>query len=140
MAIKNWISVYPIGIDGLSEMPTIIDDEDDALVSQILSVRDVVIQLEEYVGTETPESGTLRGRVANLETISGTVVAHAESHKSGGADTIKLDELAAPTDNTDLDASTSTHGLLPKLSNVSTEYLNGVGAWSTPADAVTICG
>ena len=169
MAVKEWTTVYPIGIDGLSEMPTLINDEDDALVSQAVSLRDIVIQLEEYVGTETPSSGTLRGRVANLETISGTTfthdlsgdahnsttlaslnlkisdatlddiagtrtpTAHAPSHTSIGADPIKLDDLAAPDDNTDLDASTGTHGLLPKLSNVSTEYMNGVGAWSTPA-------
>lgn len=54
MAIKEWTTVYPIGIDGLSEMPTLINDEDDALVSQAVSLRDIVIQLEEYVGTETP--------------------------------------------------------------------------------------
>ena len=45
----------------------------------------------------------------------------------------KLDDLATPDDNTDLNASTSRHGLLRKLSNVATEYLDGTGAWSTPA-------
>lgn len=59
--------------------------------------------------------------------------AHATSHKSGGTDAIKLDELAATTDVTTLNATTSAHGLLPKLSNVATEYLNGTGAWSVPA-------
>ena len=44
-----------------------------------------------------------------------------------------LDTLAAPTDITTLNASTSAHGLLPKLSNVSTEFLNGTGTFSTPA-------
>lgn len=46
---------------------------------------------------------------------------------------LKLDDLAAPDDNTDLNASTSRHGLLPKLSGNSSEFLNGSGAWSTPA-------
>src|SRR3990167_2917467 len=46
----------------------------------------------------------------------------------------KLDDLAAPDDNTDLNANATNHGLLPKLSNVSTEFLNGAGAFSTPAD------
>lgn len=59
--------------------------------------------------------------------------AHAASHKSGGSDAIKLDELAAPTDVTTLNASTSAHGLCPKLSNVATEFLNGQGSFSTPA-------
>lgn len=59
--------------------------------------------------------------------------AHAADHASGQSDALKLDDLAAPDDNTDLDASSSVHGLLPKLSNVSTEFLNGQGAFATPA-------
>jgi hypothetical protein len=62
-----------------------------------------------------------------------TPSAHASSHASGQSDAIKLDDLAAPDDNTDLNASTTKHGLLPKLSNVSTEYLSGTGVFSTPA-------
>ena len=57
---------------------------------------------------------------------------HAVSHKSTGTDSIKLDELAAPDDITDLNATTLVHGLCPKLSGTSTEYLDGSGAWSTP--------
>jgi hypothetical protein len=45
----------------------------------------------------------------------------------------KLDDLAAPDDNTDLNASESTHGLLPKLSGSTVEYLRGDGTWETPA-------
>ena len=44
--------------------------------------------------------------------------AHQASHVSGGADALKLDDLAAPDDNTDLDFSTSLHGLVPKGTNV----------------------
>lgn len=58
---------------------------------------------------------------------------HSARHESGGADAIKLDDLAAPDDNTDLNASTTAHGLLRKLSNVATEYLDGTGVFSTPA-------
>ena len=46
---------------------------------------------------------------------------------------IKLDDFAVPDDNTDLNASTAKHGLLKKLSNVVTQFLNGQGSWSTPA-------
>jgi hypothetical protein len=45
----------------------------------------------------------------------------------------KLDDLAAPDDNTDLNATAAAHGLLPKLSNVVTEFLNGTGVFSVPA-------
>lgn len=59
-------------------------------------------------------------------------IAHATNHKSGGSDSIKLDELAAPTDITTLNSSVTAHGLLPKLSNNSAQFLNGAGAWASP--------
>lgn len=68
-------------------------------------------------------------RLSNARTPS----AHAASHKSGGSDAIKLDELAATTDVATLNASTTAHGLLRKLDNTATHYLDGTGAWSTPA-------
>jgi hypothetical protein len=74
----------------------------------------------------------------NWAAPSSTPSAHATSHQSGGGDAIKLDDLAAPDDNTDLNASTSAHGLLPKLSNVATQYMNGTGGWSVPAGATRI--
>ena len=65
-------------------------------------------------------------------TNSRTPTAHATSHKSGGADLIKLDELAAPTDITTLNASTSAHGLLSKLPGTTTTFLRGDGTFTTP--------
>lgn len=62
-------------------------------------------------------------------TKAGILVAHAANHKAGGSDPIKLDELATPDDNTNLNASATRHGLLPKLSNVATQFLNGIGNW-----------
>lgn len=58
---------------------------------------------------------------------------HAARHQAGGADPIALDTLAAPTDIATLNASASAHGLLRKLSGTATQYLDGSGAWSTPA-------
>ncbi len=45
----------------------------------------------------------------------------------------KLDDFATPDNNTDLNASTTRHGLLPILDNVATNFLNGQGGWSVPA-------
>jgi hypothetical protein len=45
----------------------------------------------------------------------------------------KLDDLSAPDDNTDLNSSTGAHGLLKKLDNDSTHFLDGTGNWSIPA-------
>lgn len=56
--------------------------------------------------------------------------AHAASHQALGLDAIKLDDLAAPDDNTDLNASILNHGLLPKLSGLSGDGLRGDGTWA----------
>ena len=53
---------------------------------------------------------------------------------------IKLDDLKAPDDNTDLNASTSKHGLMLKLDNNSSNFLNGQGAWATPPGGVDTGG
>src|SRR5690349_18542206 len=58
---------------------------------------------------------------------------HASSHQTGGTDAIKIDDLAAGDDNTDLNTSTSKHGLTPKLDNNAAHFLNGQGGWTTPA-------
>lgn len=58
--------------------------------------------------------------------------AHAASHKSAGGDSIKLDELAAPTDVTTLNATTGQHGLLPKLGGGTTNFLRADGTWAAP--------
>jgi hypothetical protein len=73
--------------------------------------------------------------VTNLVTdlAAKAALVHASRHVSGGADAIKLDDLAAPDDNTDLNASTAAHGLVPKLPNDATKYYNGVGAFTVPA-------
>jgi len=60
---------------------------------------------------------------------------HQARHNSGGADALKLDDLATPDDNTDLNATTSAHGLLKKLDNDATHFLDGQGNWSTPDHA-----
>lgn len=70
---------------------------------------------------------TLTGKPSTFEPT-----AHAASHQSGGSDPIKLDDLAAPDDNTDLDATTSAHGLLPKLGGGSTNFLRADGTWAAP--------
>lgn len=50
---------------------------------------------------------------------------------------IKLDDLATPDDNTDLDASTSRHGLLLKLGGGTTNFLRADGTWAAPAGGTT---
>lgn len=64
-----------------------------------------------------------------------TPIGHKTSHQIGGSDELRIDTIGSGTDITTNNASTSKHGLLRKLSNVSTEFLNGTGNWSTPAAA-----
>jgi len=49
------------------------------------------------------------------------------------ATAIKLDDLAAPDDNTDLDVSITAHGLTPKAPNDTNQFLRGDGTWATVA-------
>ena len=55
---------------------------------------------------------------------------HASSHKRGSLDSIRLDELAVPNDNTVLNANTRRHGLLAKLAGGTTRFLRADGSWS----------
>lgn len=63
-------------------------------------------------------------------TTAAQVGLHASKHQAGGTDAIKLDDLATPDDNTDLNASTTRHGLLPKLSGNAAQSLRGDGTWA----------
>ena len=53
--------------------------------------------------------------------------------KENGTAVVATDASLTTTDVTTNDASTAKHGFLKKLSNVSTEFMNGTGAWSAPA-------
>ena len=57
---------------------------------------------------------------------------HQTTHNNAGADALKLDDLAAPDDNTDLDFSTTAHGLTPKGPNTG-QFLKDDGTWATPS-------
>lgn len=66
-----------------------------------------------------------------------TPTSHASTHQSGGADSIKLDDFAAPDDNTDLNTTTSAHGLCPKLGGGTTNYLRADGNWADPVAGIS---
>jgi hypothetical protein len=62
-----------------------------------------------------------------------TPVAHSLTHQSGQADVIPIDQLGEATDNLLLNASSTAHGLLPKLSVDGLTYLDGNGNWTSPS-------
>jgi hypothetical protein len=53
------------------------------------------------------------------------------------AQAIKLDDFAAPDDNTDRNASTSAHGLMPKLANNTAQFFRADGSQSVPHGGAT---
>jgi len=101
-------------------------------------VADLRLLLSDKLGTTNGDAHDHNGgdgaqiSYANLSNVPSTFApaSHASAHKSAGADSIKLDELAAPTDNTTLDASTSAHGLMPKFPNTKA-WLRGDKTWQT---------
>jgi hypothetical protein len=54
------------------------------------------------------------------------------------AKAIKLDDFATPDDNTDLNATSTYHGLMPKLSNNTRQFMRGDGTWSPYASVTAV--
>jgi hypothetical protein len=81
------------------------------------------------------------GDEISVEGLSGvladaqTPATHHTTHESGGGDAIKLDDLASPDDNTDLNVSTTKHGLCPKLPNDTSKFLRGDGTYAVPTES-----
>jgi len=80
------------------------------------------------VATEYPITLTISA-MASAMTDARAPTSHATTHKTGGTDPIKLDELAAPTNVTALNASTSAHGLCPKGENTGYKTLKDDLTW-----------
>lgn len=108
-------------------------DEKISVMTTVTPATGDLIEILDVSDTTQSASGSTRRATVGTIAATGAPQAHATTHKSGGSDAVKLDELAAPTDITTLNASTTAHGLLPKLSNVGTQYLSGLGTWTTPA-------
>lgn len=103
-----------------------------AVVSQRIATSDVYdldTQLDAKATTSALTTHT--GNTSNPHSVTAAQVGAATT-------ATKLDDFAAPDDNTDLNATASAHGLLPKLSGVSTEFLTGTGVFATPAGGSTV--
>ena len=76
-----------------------------------------------YIATHESLSTSLRALDTELEVLNALDTVDG---------TRKLDDWATPDDNTDLNASAARHGLLPKLSGATDEFLRGDGTWDVP--------
>jgi hypothetical protein len=107
----------------------------EQFVKSLTLVNGRVVSVEKAAPTSSGGGG---GAVDSVDGRTGTVtlndlyagITHASRHQSGGADPLKLDDLAAPDDNTDLDVSTASHGLTPKAPDDTTKFLRGDGSWA----------
>lgn len=105
------------GLSELNETPA----NDDWV--QVIDISDI-----SYSANGTNKKVTKANLIGGLASST-----HATTHASGGSDPVKLDDLASPDDNTDLDATTSAHGLLPKLAGGTSTFLRADGTYATPA-------
>ena len=83
--------------------------------------------------------------MGDINPVKAQIGLHASTHLSGQTDAIKIDDLAAGDDNTDLNASTTKHGLMMKFPGGSTNFLREDGTWAAPpggggGDTVTVNG
>lgn len=90
-----------------------------------------------YTGIDAPTMGTTAitfVQTAGQGALSaGTGITITGNSIAVDQTALALDAFAATTDITTRNASTSAHGLLKRLSNVATEYMDGQGNWSTPS-------
>jgi len=84
---------------------------------------------QQWAGASAGDTGGSSGTSSTTSGAGAGTGLHATTHQRGGMDPIKLDDLAAPEDNADLNASTTAHGLLLKLSGSDLQVLRGDGTW-----------
>ena len=87
--------------------------------------------------TQTLTNKTLTSPTITSPTVTGTVAGSATLttmtiNGSQNSMTVREQELVF-TDVTTNNASTTKHGLLPKLSNSASQFLDGTGSWSSPS-------
>ena len=92
----------------------------DSNATTITQGDDLMFTAGTGITCETTADGTV--------TITNTVTDTNTTYSAGD---FKLDDLGAPDDNTDLDFTTSAHGLVPKGTNTG-NFLKDNGTWAAP--------
>ncbi|MCP3684651.1 MAG: hypothetical protein GY861_18445 [bacterium] len=106
----------------------------DTTTGKLLQDSSVTIDDNGSINIPSGETYDINGTAITYTDVAASPTTHASQHESGGADDIQLDDLAAPSDNTDLDVSGSAHGLTPKLpaANPTLKFFRGDGTYAAP--------
>jgi len=93
-----------------------------------------------FIGATLTDNSTDDATVVTITGGGGASSDLIEHMHTGSTDggLLRLDTIMSPTDSISLDSSTDMHGLLPKLSGSSDDYLNGFGQWSVPAGRILL--
>lgn len=67
VTVKEWTTRYPADLDTTAQMPQLTNGKDKARVSHWHSMRDSILQLQQLIGSDNLESGSLRERAEFLE-------------------------------------------------------------------------
>lgn len=101
----------------------------DLTLTQIAGAFDSPLQSRFWA---TPAIGDPSGPPSFRFMKAQDIADHGFTHWGGEGDEIPIDKLGDPTDNVGLNATTSAHGLLPKLAGGTTQYLRADGTWAIP--------
>jgi hypothetical protein len=129
MSTAEWALCYKLIYRNTGAVPSFIEAIDYRNVQSgppINYTAPATVAAQNVLVDSTGYTGTLSGKTT-AQTALDALDKHAASHQSNGADVIKLDDLSTPDDNTDLNASTSRHGLLLKATAPSSGLVNVVG-------------
>ena len=91
------------------------------------------------ISAELSDSDTIQIKQSDT-TWKKSLLSRFWTYISGKLSTFKIDDLAAGDDNTDCNASTTKHGLCPKLSGNTAHFLRGDGTFATPAGMTPFTG
>lgn len=136
-----------INIPALSAITTVSNDDlfivDDGAVNANRKITFANVKASIFPALSTYVTGlTAAGSVAGTEELYSvnagapqkiTVSTLWTQRYLIDAKAIKLDDFATCDDNTDLNATSSAHGLMPKLSNNTRQFMRGDGTWATYA-------
>ena len=130
------LSATEIGIiDGLTATTAEINylDNDDLTAADLTKLAALTASAAE-INILDGVTGVTAAELSYIGDVTSAIQSQLDGKAATGR---KLDDFGTPDDNTDLDATTSRHGLLPKLGGGTSNFLRADGSWATPSASVS---